>query len=71
MNLGDGEDTDIRSIAVTDQEHAGAKSIGETAGIWTLILGSSRNATVCGAISLRDHVATPHIIKIFDITSSY
>lgn len=71
MNLGDGEDTNIRSIPVTDQEHEGAKGIGETAGIWTLILGLSRNATLWAAISLRDHMVTPHILKIFDITSSY
>lgn len=55
MNLG-WRDTSIQAIVIIYQDHEGAKSIGERAGILALILGLSKNVMVCATASLRDDV---------------
>lgn len=64
MNLGWKD----QSRAIIYQGHEGAKSIGERAGILTLILGLSSNVTVCATASLRDDIVTCYVIKRVEIT---
>ena len=70
MNLG-WRDTNIQCIEIIYQEHEGAKSIGERAGILTPFLVMSRNVMVCATTSRGDDVVTCYTINIIEITTLF
>lgn len=66
----EGDDSRTSVCGIIYWEPEGGRSVGKTGGILTLILGLSRNAMVCKAIGLTDHVVTCYVIKIAEIATS-